>query len=356
MATASEIAHYLIRCGLLSAADVVERDLEIREIFRKNRNFVIARDRGPSYLLKQADLSDEKNTGVKHEAGVYSFLSSGSYPWVPRMIGYDADRGFLILELVPGGVDMHTYHERRLDVSRTLSAGVGRALAMLHSLKPAPALPRRFPWSIAAFQPHTQMLSDLSPASLELIKTLQHSQNAAEEFAAIRGMWRYTDVVHFDIKWPNIVVAPAPGSRRVTRAWLVDWELAGRGDSDWDVGCMLAQILSRWVFSIADSGDLSGDGLAGQARRPLDRMRGGAVAFIRAYASTREVARQELPAFLTRVGRYTGVRLIHIALEAAQPSSTVSAPLLLHLQLGLNIMSRPYEAIVHLLGLAPDFI
>jgi Phosphotransferase enzyme family len=355
--TASEVAHYLICRGLLSAAEVIVRDLEIREIFRKNSNFAVLRDQGPSYLLKLADPA-EQNMGVKHEANVYRFLRDNSYAWAPRMIDYDLKHGCLILELVPDSMDMHTYHENRMDVSLTTCAKVGRALAVLHSIRPASTMPRRFPWSVTAFRPPIQMLRELSPASLEIIKALQRCPGAAENYAAVRGMWRDTNVIHFDMKWANIVVGPAPGARRITRAWLVDWELAGRGDGDWDVGCMLAQILSRWVFSFEDGdrSDFSGGVLANQARRPLDRARAGAAAFIHAYASTRQVARQELSAFLTRAGTYAGARLVHIALEAAQPLSAATAPLLLHAQLGLNIMSAPYEAVVHLLGLAPDAI
>lgn len=355
MATASEIAHHLIRRGLLSAADVVGCDLEIREISRKNSNFVIMREGGPSYLLKLAD-PGEASAGVRHEADVYRFLQGRSFPWAPRMIDYDPDYGLLILELVPGGRDMHVYQEHRLEVPHTISIRLGLALAALHLLEPTQTLPRRLPWPVAAFRPHIQMLRDLSPASLEVIKAVQQSPEAVESFAALSALWRDTNVIHFDVKWPNIVVAPAPGSRRVTRVWMVDWELAGRGDGDWDVGCVLAQILSRWIFSIEDSGDCSGDVLVKQARRPLDRMRGGAVAFLRGYASARQVARQDLPTLLDRAGRYAGARLVNIALEGAQPLSVATAPLLLHAQLGLNIMSRPYEAMVHLLGLAPDAV
>ena len=119
---------------------------------------------------------------------------------------------------------------------------------------------------------------------------------------------------------------------------------------------MLAQILSRWVFSMEDHGDFSGSALAHQARRPLDKMRTGAITFLRAYIAAKEIAPQDVLDFLTRVGRYAGARMVHIALEAAQPFPAATAPVLLHAQLGLNIMSRPYEAAVQLLGLAPDAV
>ena len=225
MRTPAEITHYLIRRGFLSAADVINGDLEILEISRKNNNFAVMRERGASYLLKLAN-PGERHAGVSHEAYVYSFLQDHSFPWAPRLIDYDSQHGLLILELVANGVDMHAYQERKLEVSRTISASLGRALAALHSLEPAPTLPLRRPWPVAAFRPHVQMLRELSPASLEVIKVLQQSPDAAESFAAVGETWRDTSVIHFDMKWPNVVVAPGPGSRRVTRAWLVDWELA----------------------------------------------------------------------------------------------------------------------------------
>ena len=339
----------------MSASDVIQRDLEIREIARKNSNFAILRNQAPCYLLKQADPS-EKSAGVRHEIDIYSFLQAQSFPWIPRMIDHDIGKGFLILEYITNGIDLEVYHEFRPFVSRIISAKVGRALAALHSLKPTPDLPLRRPWPVTVFRPHIQMLRELSPAALELIKVIQHSPDAAEHFATVRAMWRDANVIHFDIKWPNVVVAPAPGARRITRAWLVDWELAGRGDGYWDVGCVLAQALSYWLMSMRDYGDFSGETLARKARRPPDRMRGGLAAFMHAYVAGRNITARNLPAFLTQIGMYTGARLVHFALENAQPQLVATAPLFLHAQLGMNVMSRPYEAVVQLLGLSPDAI
>ena len=97
------------------------------------------------------------------------------------MIDHDIGKGFLILEYITNGIDLEVYHEFRPFVSRIISAKVGRAPPALIETHTRPAAAPS--WPVTVFRPHIQMLRELSPAALELIKVIQHSPDAAEHFA-----------------------------------------------------------------------------------------------------------------------------------------------------------------------------
>ena len=75
MLTQLEVAAYLLQHDLISAASIVEGDLAVADASRRNRNFKVISERGPSYLLKQGVGSGGKAT-LAHEAVVYEFLRS----------------------------------------------------------------------------------------------------------------------------------------------------------------------------------------------------------------------------------------------------------------------------------------
>ena len=54
---------------------------------------------------------------------------------------------------------------------------------------------------------------------------------------------------------------------------------------------------------------------------------------------------------LVRTARYGAVRLLQIAVERAQVSPELTSNIVGNLQLSLNILQRPIEAIVHLFGI-----
>ena len=54
---------------------------------------------------------------------------------------------------------------------------------------------------------------------------------------------------------------------------------------------------------------------------------------------------------LVRAARFGAVRLLQIAVESAQVSPEITSNIVGNLQLSLNILQRPIEAIVHLFGI-----
>jgi hypothetical protein len=97
---------YLVHRGLLSAEDIVDREVVVRDASSRNRNFKVQRGTGDSYLLKQG-IGAEGAATVAHEAAMYRMLSGvdGSLlDHVPRFFGYDAEEGVF----TSGGQRAHT--------------------------------------------------------------------------------------------------------------------------------------------------------------------------------------------------------------------------------------------------------
>jgi hypothetical protein len=93
MLTQRAVVPYLLQRKLISEQAIVEGDLVVLDASRRNLNFQVISERGPSYLLKQGVEPDGMET-VSREATIYQRLHSsiGNY-WLdrnlPHFFGYD---------------------------------------------------------------------------------------------------------------------------------------------------------------------------------------------------------------------------------------------------------------------------
>jgi thiamine kinase-like enzyme len=153
------------------------------------------------------------------------------------------------------------------------------------------------------------------------------------------------------MKWDNCVLFAGPGARRSKRLALVDWEIAGKGDPCWDVATIFADYLSCWLFSIPVASETPPEQAIARARYPLEGMHPALRSFWRTYARRMQVGAAGASDWLLRAARYSGARLIHSALEQMQVAARLTGQTISMLQLSLNILQRPQEAVIDLLGL-----
>ena len=97
------------RRGLISPASIVEGDLAVIDTSRRNQNFAVVKEAGPSYFIKQAVRPGDEET-LAHEAAVYEWLCrndrrSDLEQFIPRFHEFDRAEQALVLELVPGAAD-----------------------------------------------------------------------------------------------------------------------------------------------------------------------------------------------------------------------------------------------------------
>jgi thiamine kinase-like enzyme len=359
----SEITAYLLRRGLIDALAIVAGELRIEDISRRNNVFTVTRSNGACYVLKQGAGPDGGAT-VAHEAAIYRQLQASDADgrlarYLPLCHGYDAEEQLLILELIQDAQDVRRYHTRRGRFSTRVAAAIGDALASLHRLS-APAESwdtggGRFagqpPWVLACSCPDHTILMDLSGTGLQVLRMIQQSEPFCQELDALRQGWSAEALIHQDFKWENCILAPQPSAARSFRLTIVDWEVANLGDPCWDIGALFGTYLSFWLRSIPFAGDAPLDQLIGLAHYPLARMQPAIGSAWRAYARGMKLDPAVEAQWLVRAARYTAARLIQTAFEHAQTAAFLAGDVAGLVQLSFNILRRPREALVHLLGI-----
>lgn len=361
----SEVAQYLLQGEFITAASVVDEDLRIVEASRRNRNFKVIREHGPSYLLKQGQDANGRAT-VAHESILYKYMETANgserfRPYLPGFHHYDEEIGVLILELLTGAQDIREYHTRRGAFSTTIATALGRALSSLHRLDISFLTTRldssfdgRLPWALTLHRPGVGVFEDTSSANMQLIRIIQNTPGFSRAMDELREGWRVDSLVHNDVKWDNCLVFPRTSSNRKVDLRLVDWEFARLGDSCWDAGSVFSNYLSFWLFSIPVSGEDPPDHFLDLARYPLERMQPAIRSYWQAYVRGMGFDLAQSEEHLLRAVKYAAARLVQTGYEHMQHSSHLTGNIICLLQLSLNIMQRPSEAIAHLLGISSE--
>jgi Ser/Thr protein kinase RdoA (MazF antagonist) len=345
----SDIAHYLLSLGLVKPRAVVEEDLTIIDVSRRNCVFVASTGDGPTHVVKQG-LPHTAHT-LDHEAAVLRALARKPQlaQQVPSVAHHDPDAACLVLRSPPRARDWSEHHrDGRFRVG--MAGGLGRALAALHAI-PADAVPARPPgidpmWGLELPEPSYESVLQMSAGSCDLVARLQGSKRLSQRLRTLRHQVRSDAIVHGDLRWDNCLVFAAPGSTRRTRVLVIDWELAGSGAAAFDVATALAEYLRVWVGSIPIVEPTDPSRLVAHAAHPLWRMQPAMAAFWSAYRS----ARPQAPS-LTEVIELTAVRLLQIAVEHADTMHTPTAHVVTLLQLADNMLDQPAHAAVGLLAM-----
>jgi aminoglycoside phosphotransferase (APT) family kinase protein len=268
---------------------------------------------------------------------------------------YDTIEQVLVLGKASGDRDLRGHQVRTGRFSRALATSIGDALGTLHrdTAEGVPATPARpTPWVLSVHQPNLSFFRDASSAALELIRIVQSAPDLGDRLDALRRGWERSCLIHHDVKWDNLVACPIDSRPRARfRLKIIDWEAAQFGDPRWDIGSVFSQYLSLWLFSIPITGRDPPGRFPELARFPLGRMQPAVADCWSAYRKRADLNRPRGAEWLSAAVSYAGARLVQTAFEAAQVATHLDSSMVLHLQLASNILSRPMEAAVHLLGI-----
>jgi aminoglycoside phosphotransferase (APT) family kinase protein len=358
MLTLHRVTPFLLERNLLEDEYILDREFAVTEILSRNRNFRVFKASGPSYVVKQA-IDLETMATLTNEAGVYQMLAqntefAGLNAHLPRYFGFDSGEYALIIELLPAATDL------RAEITRTGHFGVETGVAMAKTLAAlhragtevvgmAPGAGRLepcAPWVLSMHRPDLDLFRHVSVANLALVRIVQQAEALCQELDDLRTGWAPECLIHNDIKWDNWVI-PEDGGGALK---LVDWELAMVGDPAWDTGCVFGSYLASWLSSIPITGEQPPERFASLAAHPLESMQPAIQAFWRTYASARGLEASANRTALFRSARYAAARLVQAAYEQMQMTTQLTSTAILMLQLSVNIIRRPHEAIVHLLG------
>lgn len=338
---------------LIAPKSVVDGDLTIVDASKRNRNFGLLRRSGPSILVKHG-ADEDRRAAVANEARVYRALhavrgANALSPYLPAYHGYDDDEGTLVLEYVTNSRNLREHTLRTGRFSTAVAAALGDALARLHlhDVRSFAGEMRRVPWVLSVHRPTLPVFSGLSESNQQVIRIVQRYPEFRDHLDRLHDQWIATAPIHGDIKWDNCLVLP----RHAPPVKLVDWELAGAGDPDWDIGSVFSAYLGFWQFFVPVAAGARAAASVQAARYPLEKMQPAMQAFWRSYARVKQFDEFEAGEHLLRAVRYTGARLAQTAYELMQTSPDLPGNVVCSLQLSLNILERPEQAARTLLGL-----
>ncbi|OLD28657.1 MAG: hypothetical protein AUJ04_01025 [Acidobacteria bacterium 13_1_40CM_3_55_6] len=363
--TSNNICYYLIDRGLVDPASVVEGDFMVVETTRRNRNFKVIRRNHPSFFVKQIQNWDPQTVAtLQCEATCYWLAHSNPEmgalaALMPNYYFYDPGRHVLITQLLKDGENISEYHRRLNQFPESIAAQLGRALGTYHSetlskLGDGPGnsvFSKRVPWILSINQQEAHLFQALSAANSQLFSIVRSYPEFNETLDELRDKWRFDSLIHGDMKWDNLVVSVAEENGKGESVKIVDWELADIGDARWDVGAILQSYLSFWILSIPPNAEANAEQLERLAQYPLEPMQPAIRAFWKTYIATRQIGNEEGRQLLESCVKFGAARMIQTAYEYMQYSPQISASALYLLQVSLNTLKSPKEAISDLLSL-----
>ena len=352
-----EVVPYLQARGYLTTSGAALDGITIEDASRRNTNLKVLRPRGMSYFLKQARDADGA-AHLAHEASIYRILRANvrrnSFGrCLPQFLGYDPDKHILVLEFVRKSHNLRDHYALKRRFPAALGAAVAHALAGLHRLPIKDDLVPRSshgpPWIFSLHRPGLRHWRGLSSASLKVVEIIQGRSEYCNLLNDVQQDWQNHAFIHFDAKWDNCIVLEPSAPEYARGLRIIDWELAGLGDACWDVGSVLADYLSLWRSSRPLLDETAPENIKAQYR--LERMQPAMRAFWRTYVGCMQHEPAVANDLLVRTARFAAVRLLQIAVERAQVSPELTSNIVGDVQLSLNILQRPIEAIVHLFGI-----
>ncbi|HEX3524734.1 MAG TPA: phosphotransferase [Stellaceae bacterium] len=355
----ANLGHFLIGRGLLHPDAILGGDLAILDASRRNRNFKIIRNGGPGLFIKQMrEGQPDAMMTLRREAACYERARDDPAlsRLMPRLITYDPARHLLIVELLPDAESLADRHARESTFPVEIGRLLGESLGLYHARAGgivedegmrslfARQVPVVLTWQSGG---HAALgrYGGVGPALSAIVQQHPEFQTLLD---AIGAEWRFDSLIHGDMKWDNVLVFPTPGGDLDFR--IVDWEMADLGDADWDVGAILQSFLTVWILSMPIASGLPPERYVAMAAQPIELMRPVLQAFWKAYAATRGFAEAERGRALERSMRFGAARLVWAVFEQRLYATQLDPGALALLQVSLNILKNPAQALLDLLG------
>ncbi len=351
-----EAVAFLLDGQLLDARDLVRGEVRVEDRSARHRSVAVHCTTRAGFFLKQAPAGDVLGT-LATEATFYQLVNTGSrlaalQPFVPRLLGYDAARQLLTLELVA-----NASNARRATSGANAPAEIGpqlgHVLALCHSAGTGDdpdtraAFSDMLPWAFHVAFPSPSLFRDLGPLQLTLIRLVQRHRDVVDRFREMRRAWQWSSFIHGDVRWSNVLLEGPTALR------LVDWEAAGLGDPAWDVACAFEAWLARGLETLElDAGDGPAEASARFAAA-LPAVQHQTRGLWQTYVRTAQLETEPQRELLDRATAYTGVRLLQSAYEWSLGRAGFSPFILLTVQLAVNLLRQSPDARAAIVGIDP---
>jgi len=359
------IAHYLMEKDLIELKSVINGTFSVRDQSSRNVNYVVNQEYSPAYLVKQVRTHDqEKQATLRKEATCYwlanndqSYLSLRKF--LPRFIEYDYLHHILILELLPDTQNLREYYRSKGILPVAFAEKLADLLASFHnyadnvleSEKSFSLFKKQKPWVFSLSEDKLSEWQEnpaLSKAEKQSGKLILENKEFLDHLDRIKNEWEIKSLVHGDVKFPNFLVNSGSLSEEEPDIRLIDWELADIGDPLWDVAAVIQSYLTLWILSEIEQKNKEDKF---QVIINLNNVQPSIAAFWRRYTASVHWEGVISHQYLKKTVRFTALKLIHTCFESVHEVTNMSLYSAKILQLSLNLLRRPDEAIRDLLGI-----
>lgn len=369
MLTTDRIAQFLVDRALIPSSWIIDGSLRITGAAGRNRTFKITGPGGACLFLKQNEGTALDVSSPLHSEALFNRYCRGEpslarlADFLPGLVDVDLDQGVVVFDGIADVTGWATLLESRgpQDLAPRAAWATGFAFGTLHRLSRQVLqggegpdwLPRQVPWAMRAHRPGVQLLADLNPAALEVLRILQADATFRDRLDPLHRHWRPEVIIHGDVRFDNILVrVTQAGDRGEVELWIVDWELVQIGDPAWDLAGALQDLLAYWVASMPLSSDVSVEEVIVRAGIPLAALRPTLRELWSGYREGAGVGPVEAEALLSRAVAFSAARLVQSAFEGAITSGHLPVRSVLLLQLAANVLAEPERARIELYGLS----
>ncbi len=158
--SADSVVSYLVEHGLLDARAIVDGDVEVVDMSRRNANYRVTTTLGQDLLVKQGVGTDRSATVEREAVFLQNTASSlGSDPsrsHLPPIRLWDSDHSVLVFSLISQTHSLAEHHLRSGRISSGIAGRAGAALRRLHhsfsgdsASFPGPQPTREPPWILS---------------------------------------------------------------------------------------------------------------------------------------------------------------------------------------------------------------
>jgi Phosphotransferase enzyme family len=400
--TIDNAAEYLLQRQLLNIEQIIDGDVHIIDASRRNRNIQCITRRGANYLLKQPNILDydnSKTTTINIEANLFSLVSKEDNlapvsNIIPRFVDLDSERNILIIEFLKDSQSLYEYIYRLPIRTTTYElptepfSNLGKMMAVYHSVfkryidSPSVIsfLPKSLPSNDVITHPEPALLSEMSPANLQLLKLIQNYEELSDFLEDLYMHWDLDQtLIHGDMRMDNVILVPKDHvsggsdgnnnnniSNSLAQLKIVDWELARVGDPAWDIAGILNDFMILWLYSLPvayttpnQNVQLGTDQLVRLSQRPINNMKRSIRAFWKEYIKNNTTnnnivkfdAKKSNDELLKRATKYCAALLIQRIYESEKRSDFLSSVAFYVVQTSLNMICNRDDAIMYLFGI-----
>ena len=355
------LPHYLMGKGYLSVARIMDGRLSIHRTESRNQSFTVkgGEEDLPLFVKQVQGFESEKTETLRTEATCYWLANNeGEYAllksFLPKFIEYDYHSHILITEGLTDNFSLYDYHTQVGKFPLELAGKQAELLASYHKDifktiqqgQSTKLFRRQVPVIFQLVQSNRPYwMSEQNPPERQMIKILRDHEGFAANVEAAQQSWKATSLVHGDIKPANFLLNKDFKDGAPLQLRLIDWETADLGDPAWDVAAIWQSYFFFWAYHQPNAAEGKSYGFA------LEYMQPSLQYFWREYISAMKFTDEESENFLQKSLQFCAFKLIHTCLESCQHQAQLSTENLRLLQLSLNLLNKPEEAVHSLLNL-----